>query len=311
MNEHFIETRQLRHLLMLAKHRNFRKASDALFITQPALTKSIRNLESQLDVILFDRKNQSVDPTPHCDVLLEHANRIIRELEEARHSLDVMSSDLQGQLRVGSGPVAVLGRVSDAIAAVLAAHPRVSIKITIESWNVLTNLLREGELHFFIADVEGVRDQKDLEIIELGRVRSVCVCRPGHPLAAGGVIEPGDLLDYPLAVPSLPRRFVQWLADNAPEGMNPEAFVERACRVSCESMTVLRRIARTTDLITSGPSSMFQGFFDTGELIELAFEGFSDIEVAPGIAYLKDTTLPPVANALIKELTANHGSPVY
>lgn len=311
MNEHLIETRQLRHLLMLAKHRNFRKAADALFITQPALTKSIRNLESQLDVTLFDRKSQSVDPTPHCEVLLEHARRVIRELEDARHSLDAMTSELQGQLRVGSGPVIVLGRVSQAISRLLAAHPQLSVKITIESWNNLSDLLREGRLHLFVADVEELLDQPDLEIIELGKVRSVYACRPDHPLAGSGGILPENLLDYPLAVPSLPRRFIQWLRANAPRGIDPEAYVDRVCRVNCESMTVLRRIARDTNLITGGPISMFEPAFASGELVELAFEGFSDIEVSPGIAFLRNTTLPPVANALIRELQADLGKPLF
>ncbi|GAB3275440.1 LysR family transcriptional regulator [Parahaliea aestuarii] len=302
MKEHFIETRQLRHVIMLAKHRNFRKAADALFITQPALTKSIRNLESQLDQALFDRKSQSVDPTPHCEVLLQHAHRVLQELEAARHSLDSMSTVLQGVLHVGSGPVIADGPVALAISGLMVEHPRVSVKITIESWWELASLLRQGRIQLFVADVAELRNQADLEIITLRSVSSVFACRIGHPLAKRGYILPEDLLQYPLATPRLPERYQKWLYDHAPQGMNPESYVEQVCRLTCESFPLLKTLVHATDLITSGHHGMFAAEFASGELIELTFEGFSDIKIDAGVVYLKDTTLPPVARALISQL---------
>lgn len=305
MNEHFIETRQLRYLIMLARHRNFSKAADALFITQPALTKSIRNLEHQLDITLFDRKSQSVDPTPQCEVLLQHAHRVIQELENARHSLDAMSTELSGMLNLGSGPVVARDAVSTAAAGLLAKHPRVSLKITIESFAMLASLLREGHIHLFVADVEELRNQPDLAIIPLAPVHSVYVCSPDHPLVGEPSILPEHLLQYPLAFPALPPRYRQWLFDHAPGGMDPAAFFEAACRVSCESLTVLKTMATNTMLITAAPRNQLERELASGELVEIPFDGFSDLEIRPGIVYLKDTTLPPVAEALIRELLDN------
>jgi len=299
---HPIDTRYLRHLLMLARHRNFRKAADALFITQPALTKSIKNLEEQLGVLLFDRKPLSVDPTPQCRVVLEHAQKVMHELEEIQHSLDSLSQELRGELRVGSGPVIARGPVADAVARLLAAHPALSVQITIDSWAGLQRQLQSGEIHLMVADVGSFVDSDELEILPLAPVRGVTLCRRGHPLLAKGFVETKDLLQYPLALPFLPQRWIEWLRNNAPEDTDPDFFLARACRVQCESFTLLQNVVLYSDFITSAPRAVVHDALQRGDLVELGFAGFDDIQVLPGVVYLKNTTLPPSGVALIKRL---------
>ena len=74
------DTRLLRHFLAVFEHRNMTAAARALHITQPALTKSIRRLEEELDVHLFERQPSGVEPTRYGHVL---ARRAIDELGRA------------------------------------------------------------------------------------------------------------------------------------------------------------------------------------------------------------------------------------
>ena len=189
-----IDTRQLRYVAMLVKHRNFRRAADALFITQPALTKSIRNLEDLLGVPLFDRQPNDVNPTAYCDVFMEHATQVFVELGEIHHKLDLMSNLQRGKLKLGSGPIVAQAIVSEAVSRLVCENPELNIQITIDSWHELTRLLRQGDIHLFIADVEDLMDQPDLLIEKLPSGKSTFACRPGHPLATAGMLSPEDLL---------------------------------------------------------------------------------------------------------------------
>ena len=299
---HPIDTRQLRHVIMLAKHRSFRKAADALFITQPALTKSIKNLEQQLEVSLFDRKSQSVDPTPHCEVLMEHAQRIMRELDDIHHSLDALSDNLRGELRVGSGPIVARGPISDAVARLVSEHPGLSIRVSIDNWAGLVQQLHAGTLNLMVADIGEFEGQDDLEIVPLTPIRSIAACRPGHPLLAAGSVRTEDLANYSLALPSLPRRWVEWLRDNAPDGADPDLFIARACRIYCEDFSLLSKVVLHSDFITCAPERILRDSVVGAKLVEIDFPGFTDIMVRPGIVYLRNATLPPAGRALIDQL---------
>ncbi len=298
-----IDTRQLRHVALLVKHRNFGRAAGALFISQPALTKSIRNLENLLGVPLFDRQPHDVSPTAYCDVLMEHAHQVFVELESIHHKLDQMSKLQRGELRIGSGPLVAEALVADAVSRLLRQHPQLKIHITIDSWYTLARMLRQGDIHLFIGDVEELKDQPDLIIEELPTTSSIFACRPEHPLANASKLTPEDLLEYPLAIPALPQRYVNWFMENAPEGIDPEVYYQHISRITCESYGVLRNIARNTNYITSGIEILFREEISNGLLVPLVLEGFSEIETCAGTVYLKNRTLPPSGMALIESLS--------
>ncbi|MGB9193487.1 MAG: LysR family transcriptional regulator [Azonexus sp.] len=68
-----ITQRRLQHLLALVEHAHFGRAASALDISQPALTKSIQALESELGVTLIDRKHGTVGPTVFGELVLQHS----------------------------------------------------------------------------------------------------------------------------------------------------------------------------------------------------------------------------------------------
>jgi DNA-binding transcriptional LysR family regulator len=69
-----METRQLLHFLAAVKHGSFHKAAEALNVSQPALTKSIRRLETTLGLTLFERHARGISPTPYGDALASHGD---------------------------------------------------------------------------------------------------------------------------------------------------------------------------------------------------------------------------------------------
>jgi len=89
-----VEVTALQAFLAVAEHGSFSRAADALFLTQPAVSKRISALEDELRTPLFDRMGRSVRLTEAGETLLPHARRVLGELESGRQAV----ADLQGRV---------------------------------------------------------------------------------------------------------------------------------------------------------------------------------------------------------------------
>src|SRR5262245_21161739 len=87
MNLGLIELRHLRYFLAVAEAAHFTRAAAKLHVTQPTLSHQIRQLEGQLNLTLFDRIGRRIKLTAPGELLLPHARRVLRELEEAQVAL--------------------------------------------------------------------------------------------------------------------------------------------------------------------------------------------------------------------------------
>ena len=101
---------QLRHLLALAESKSFSKAARAVFLTQPALSRSIGTLESELGQALFDRIGHRIEPTPYGREMAERARVIVADADALLDHGKRMIQGTGGNLRIGlgSGPGAML-----------------------------------------------------------------------------------------------------------------------------------------------------------------------------------------------------------
>ncbi|MBN7796779.1 LysR family transcriptional regulator [Parahaliea mediterranea] len=287
-----IETRQLQHVATLARCGNFHRAAEALFITQPALTKSIRKLEQQLGVALFDRDPDLVRPTEHCLVLLEHGRRIFDELDQVGNRLAELSAQPLSRVMVGCGPIIGGWGLQEAITQMHAAYPAVRFSIQFGNAADLAQQLRARQLHVMVADTEALEGDLDVDIAPLPTEEFVFTCRTGHPLARAGVVESPDLLHYKMALPGLVPRAKPWLGQFMPEGWHIDAFVDQIVGVTSDNYHLLLDLLVTTDYLSIGPRSVFQRLFDQGRLMPLASEAADAIASRPGIVRLRGRTLP-------------------
>ena len=101
---------QLRHLLSLAQTGSFSKSASALFLTQPALSRSIRALELELGQALFDRIGRRSEATPFGREVVARARQLVEGADDLRDSGAQMALGNVGTLRIGlgSGPGAML-----------------------------------------------------------------------------------------------------------------------------------------------------------------------------------------------------------
>lgn len=97
-----MELYQLRYFRVVAETEHFTKAAEQLHIAQPSLSKAIANLETELGVLLFERKNRAVHLTEYGSAFLEHAVKIIEEAEVAQLEIQDMVGEAKGDIHIGS-----------------------------------------------------------------------------------------------------------------------------------------------------------------------------------------------------------------
>ncbi len=99
--------RQLEYLAALAREKHFGRAADACHVSQPTLSAAIRLLEDDLGAPIVERGHRYVGLTPQGQVVLEHAHRILAEVENLRRGLEEIDKGLTGRLRIGVIPTAL------------------------------------------------------------------------------------------------------------------------------------------------------------------------------------------------------------
>ena len=99
--------RQLEYLAALAREKHFGRAAEACHVSQPTLSAAIRLLEDDLGAPIVERGHRYVGLTPQGQIALEHAHRILAEVENLRHELEEIDKGLTGRLRIGAIPTAL------------------------------------------------------------------------------------------------------------------------------------------------------------------------------------------------------------
>src|SRR5690625_7249931 len=115
--------RQLRYFLAVAEHRHFTRAAEAVSVSQPALSQQIRALEEELGTPLFDRLTTGIELTTAGQVLRSHAERILREVENARLAGEEVSGTVGGELSISAAHTASLLLVVGLLASSWRPHP--------------------------------------------------------------------------------------------------------------------------------------------------------------------------------------------
>ena len=197
-----MELRQLRYFLAIAEHGSFSKAASTVYVAQSALSHQLAQLEEELGQPLFHRLPRGVELTPAGRAFHPHALSILRQVEDARHSVTQAEGEVAGKVIFG-----IPHSVSQALAlpllkAVRAALPRVELELTEELTGNLTPQLRTGLIHLAVLFDDGQLDEfRCHPLLE----ESLLLISPADaPDAPSGPISLRDALRLPLILPASP-----------------------------------------------------------------------------------------------------------
>ena len=211
--------RDLRYFVAVAEELGFTRAAERLFISQPALSKQIRQLEEQLRVRLFERNKRSVTLTPAGKVLLPEVREVIQRWDQAQRAVADAVAAEAAVLTVGLSSSVGRGLLASLRSGFAERRPSWRLRMRQVDWDDATVGLATGE-----ADVAfvwlPVAGQESLNVRVVAREPRWVAFRDDHWLAARDEVAFAELLDEPfLALPddAGPLRD-HWLALDARDG---------------------------------------------------------------------------------------------
>ena len=236
---------QLRHLVGLAEAGSFSKAAKTLFITQPALSRSIRALEGELGLALFDRVGHRIELTSFGRDVLERARRLLEDAHEIGELGLRLRGGAGGRLRVGlgSGPAAFLTRP---LLAEFAARRRdVHLELASGITAQLLQRLRARTLDAVVVDLLSVPPAADLHVDTVVDMRGAFLCRADHALAGRKRVRFEQLLEYPIACTPLSDDIARTLMQR----YGPRAHPDELVTLRADDLPSLVDVAARTDAV--------------------------------------------------------------
>jgi len=146
-----MEVHQLRYFCAVARHGTFTRASEVEHVAQPSLSQQILKLEAELGARLFDRLPRSAKLTVFGKAFLPKAERILRELEEAKTELRDMSGIEKGDVLVGIIPTIAAYLLPQLLNGFTARYPLITIKVVEDITATLLQRLHEGTIDVAVA----------------------------------------------------------------------------------------------------------------------------------------------------------------
>ena len=148
-----ITQRRLLHLLVLAQHAHFGRAAQALNISQPALTKSIQALETELGVVLLDRQHGAISLTAFGELVVARGKSWLTAEDDLRREIAMLADNNIGSLRVAIGPYPSIMSGFTSAAQLLSKHPSIRMMVQEASWFEIINLLNAQSIDLGITEI--------------------------------------------------------------------------------------------------------------------------------------------------------------
>lgn len=191
-----LDSNLLRCFLAVLEHRKLTAAADELCVTQPALSKSLRKLEDELGVPLFQRTPSGMVPTAYAIALGRHARLIDLESRSARAELKVLREGGFGAVTIGVGPLWSVFALPEVIADLVRHRSKARVKVVSGVLDTLLPALLKGELDLVCAALD-FPDHPDLVKEKLVDTEHVVLAHESHPLARRRRVEAAELVRYP------------------------------------------------------------------------------------------------------------------
>ncbi|MGJ7515052.1 LysR family transcriptional regulator [Pseudomonas baetica] len=174
---------QLQVFVTVAEEKSLRAAARCLNLTQPAVTRSVQELESDLGVVLMTRNVQGIELTEYGIALQTRAHQILEDLRRAREELDQIKNNMRGNVRVSATSTIALSLLPKALEQFQKTAPDAEMTFMEVKFPQAAQHLRDGSLDFVVSHVLPDMLGDDLISMPLFSTDFVVMARAGHPLA--------------------------------------------------------------------------------------------------------------------------------
>ncbi|WP_349746886.1 LysR family transcriptional regulator [Pseudomonas frederiksbergensis] len=240
---------QLQALIASAETGSIRAAARSLEMSQAAVTKALRELETSQQLPLFTRTPNGLNFTEYGKVLLTHARLVIKQLEHAQTELDHLRGKARGRLCVGITPWIALTFLPEVVLAFRERMPEIRLELFESLMAVAQPLLRDGSMDFAIGQLHPAQSTQEFACETLLDYQTSVLVRQGHAQQNARSIH--ELLEQ------------NWTLNYAPDGhdgLMQELFwkhgaqIDESRIVRAHSLAILQMMVERADMCTWGPS---------------------------------------------------------
>lgn len=226
-----IEIRQMKHILAVAKYSNFKRASESVFLSQPALSLSIKAAEEWFGQKLFERGKRKVVPTAFGEIVIELAVNTINSIEETMLKVKQVSGMEGSTLRINLSPICseVIG--NQLISKLVKHLPNNTFQINSNVvWESSVDGVKNNSVDIAVEMIafeprHVFYDEEAINYIGFDVPQLIYYCRKGHPITELDTISYNDVIKYPFVSQPLPPLFREWLIRAT--GLKNEADLEK------------------------------------------------------------------------------------
>ncbi|WP_026035709.1 LysR family transcriptional regulator [Cupriavidus sp. BIS7] len=285
-----MNTRQLRHFLALLDTGSLAAAADAVHLSQPALSRSIRALEDALGVPLFDRNDRRLRPTAYATAYAPRARRMLSDEKEGMRTLGLMQAGDLGTFSTGMGSSLAAPILRPMLAELLRTSPGLRLRSIIDTSERLLDALLAERIDFFVGNIRAAEAHDGLVVEPIYPCTFGWYARQSHPLADGRSVDAAQLRQYPMLAPghfepSMARRLAQIYGLPTPV---PDQFA----LISDDVGTVLEIVESTDAIVPQTDLSALPGL-RARSIVELAVSPGLELDLTLGIVRHGDRTLAP------------------
>ncbi|HWV17190.1 MAG TPA: LysR family transcriptional regulator [Rhodocyclaceae bacterium] len=187
--------RRLQVFHVVAKQMSFTRAAEVLFMTQPAVTFQIKQLEEHFNTRLFDRGHGRISLTPAGELVLEYAERILSLGGEMDLRVAEMTGEVRGSLLIGSSMTIAEFMLPRILGEFKSAYPEVRQRLVVANSEAIQQRVSEHMLD--IGLIESPPSQSGLDVEVCSEDELQVVCNPSFPLAKFSEITPQQLTEHP------------------------------------------------------------------------------------------------------------------
>lgn len=221
-----MEIRHLECFMAVARCGNFTKAAEQIHISQPSISKMIKEIETQMNIELFYRDTKHVELTDAGVAFLEQAQQIVVLFDNLTTNIDGLLAEKSGKIRIGFPPITSVTMFSQVLGVFKKEHPNIEFQLFEFGSITIEKSIQEGELDIGIVSAP-VTNEELYEMFWLTRDSLEVVMHPEHSLAAYSTVAISDLAEESFVLYSRDFRLHDQIIERCrSEGFDPKIMFE-------------------------------------------------------------------------------------
>lgn len=266
-DKHALGSRDIMQLIAVADSGSIRRAADALGMTQPGLSKNVRQIEARLGIQIFERSTSGAQLTDSGALVIERGRQVLIDLQGIVRDVRDQAQSENGLVRIGAGSLAAPLVAQTVATQCFARYPGIAVELVIGNPFKLIADVERGAIDYLVGFSEGLAIPPTIEVRRLVTLYGTFFTRRGHPLTYLNHIPAMRLAEWPLALSNTYPRLFNWYREATG---NPDPIVQ----FLCDDYDRICDVVENTDLIAVASIPMVARLRERRAIVPIAVAGF-------------------------------------